>query len=494
MEKKIVTFKGITNVPDDGFNEAGDMAVLMNMRHKGGELVPCQPPAETPTVKFTQLEYHSNSGYWLGVVNGELAVYDNEFNVAESIAEQGSIVQRGVESFAIMGNIIIINSDNKVYYAIWRNGNYVYLGGLPKAPELIASNLQEKNMQRTTEQSYWTRYSKDHKELFNRTVQKGFVDEILNTIYEKRGYIDRAWFRVGLKLFDGSYIALSGIYQLSARRTGQKSAIGVQPGDSMWFPVPGSSGEEVKYKTSVYYFVPTIKVSKINSNWKDIISSIDVFSTGSIMAFAPFKERGERGGTLLTDEYEWYRKRTADEFKQAIIDAEFYKVAEFSIDGDKLWEVDNTSPSNLSVQQALTNVQFNDIFSKKSFVYNSRLHVADTKERLFKGFAPAYKMDDKEVDRTENLWTVLVYINTDNGLKIVKYAESGSAPEDNPGLLYYFSYPDSRAVRMEIYRMGYDDTGLQVLKIPLIAHRTKNEAYYFATELTSFSTDDGGDN
>ena len=497
MEKKIISFKGISNVPDDGLNEAGDMAVLMNMRHKGGELVPSKKPSVyTFSTAVKQLLYHEQSGYWL-VINsdGDLGVHDltkKPSYIALLINHSSGKV---ANKFSLFGNIVIINytenSEEKVYYCIWRNGGYKHLGGLPEVPDLMASNLQEKNMQRTTEQLYWKRYDKDHKALYNRTVQKGFIDEILNTIYEKRGYIDRAWFRVGLRLFDGSYIALSGIYQLSARRTGDNAAIGIQPGNSMWFPVSGSSGDEVKYTTSVYYFVPTIKVSKIDSNWKDIISSIDVFSTGSIMAFAPFKERGERSGTLLTDEYEWYRKRTAEEFKQAIIDAEFYKVAEFSIDGNKLWEVDNTSPSNLSVQQTLTDIQFNDVFSKKTFVYNSRLHIAGTKERLFKGFAPAYKMDYQAVSRIENPWTVLVYINTENGTKIVKYSETGGAPEDNPELLYYFSYPDSRATKMEIYRMRYDNAGLEVLKIPLTAHRTKNEAYYFGTELSNVTIGDG---
>lgn len=487
MEKKIVTFRGITNVPDDGFNEAGDMAVLLNMRHKGGELVPCQPPAkENRGYSIKQALYHANSDHWLELEDeGTLYYRHKDSQKEEYLAD-------GVMSFAIMGNIVIMYGKDFVHYAIWRNGGYVFLGELPHVPELRATELGEKKKERITEQKYWTRYDKDNKDLYNKAVQKGFVDEILNSIYEECGYIDRAWFRVGLKLFDGSYIALSGIYQLSARHTGENSAIGVQPGDTMWFPAVGKE-DEVQYKASVNYFVPKIEVGKISDNWKDVITSIDVFSTGSIMTFMAAKERGERSGTLFTDEYEWYRKRSKEELKEVMINAEFYKVAEFSINGEPMWKIDNTSPSVIAVQKALTQVQVHSVIPQNSYVYNSRLHASNIKEALFKGYAPAYRLDDKGFDRTENQWTVLVYIDTDNGQRIVKYKEGGGTPEDNEDLLYYFMYPDSRATKMEIYRMGYNNAGLEVLKLPLTAHRTRNEAYYLQMDSITVKTNEGQD-
>ena len=128
MEKKIISFKGISNVPDDGLNEAGDMSVLLNMRHKGGELVPCQGPAETPGFKgVEQVLYHANSGLWLFLQDGRLYYFkENDWSDGALY-----IYQSGVESFAIMGNIVIMNFADRVEYAIWRGKDYEYLGELP---------------------------------------------------------------------------------------------------------------------------------------------------------------------------------------------------------------------------------------------------------------------------------------------------------------------------------------------------------------------------
>lgn len=475
MNKINIPFRGMTNVPDDSFSQDGSMSVLLNMRHKGGELVQCQPPVEKgATDAVLQVLYHPQSDRWLELLSG------GELSVRYGEKQEGDIKVSGVNSFAIMGNIVIMYLENSVEYAIWRNGGYVYLGELPEVPRLNASNLQEQIKKRTTDEQYHVKYDKNREYLYNRAVQKGFIDEVLDSVYTECGYVDRAWFRVGLKLFDGSYIALSGIYQLSARKTGEVDLIGIQTKD-MWYQVhTGQTEGDDNYTAQVNYFKPAISVSKIDGNWKDIISSIDVFSTGSIMAYTVKKERLERGGSLLTEEYEWYRKRTAEELKDAMINAEFYKVAEFSIDGELLWKIDNTSPSNLAVQQQLKDVQVHGVIPRETFVLNSRLHAAKMDEIYFKGYAPAYKYDSSNNARSENHWTVVVYINTDNGQRKVVHTESeGSKPD----LLYYFMYPDSRATKMEIYRTM--DGNLQVLELPLTAHRVRNEAYFLKTVLTS---------
>lgn len=465
MNKINIPFRGMTNVPDDSFSQDGSMSVLLNMRHRGGELVQCQPPTKDVTVQVKQALYHAQSGQWLFLKpTGQINI--------------GGETVTGVTSFALMGNIVVLYKERSVEYAIWRNGAYVYLGPLPEVPVLTATDLDEKNKTRKTGGKYYRVYNPDKPEsssLYNRAVQKGFVDEVLNSIYEDCGYVDRAWFRVGLKLFDGSYIALSNIYQLSARETSDTDLIGVQ---DLWV------AEDVKADTSEYtvkvnYFVPKLAIEGHLENWKDIVASIDVFSTGSIMSYVAAKERGERGGTIHTDAYEWYRPRTAEEMKEAMLNAEFFKIAEYSLDGTKTWGIDNTSPSIIAVQQHLDEIQVHEEIADKAAVYNSRLHIAEIKERFFKGFAPAYRYDGTSSTRTDAKWTIVVYIDTAYGSKRVIYQEN----ENTTKLLHYFMYPDSRAVRMEIYRTN--SGALEVAKIPLTAHRVRNEAYYLQTKISN---------
>lgn len=471
MNKINIPFKGMTNVPDDSFSQDGSMSVLLNMRHKGGELVQCQPPAKEPTVQVKQALYHAQSGQWLFLKpTGQINI--------------GGETVTGVTSVALMGNIVVLYKERSVEYAIWRNGDYVYLGPLPEVPVLTATDLTGIDKIRNTEEKYYKKYSKENKELWYRNVQKGFVDEMLDSIYNECGYVDRAWFRVGLKLFDGSYIALSGIYQLSASRTGDDDAIGKQ---DLFIPM-GTSDPQL-FQAKVKYFKPKLAVEGIDSNWKDVISSIDVFSTGSIMSNAVARESGERTGSyiiggegeitaVMTDAYEWYRPRSAEEFRTAVIDAEYYKVAEFSIDGKEMWRVDNTSPSVLAQQIHLSDIQYHEYVAKSTQVYNARMHSVVDKTVFFQGFNPSYKYDGVEGSaRTDDKWTVVVYIETDAGERRVVLEES-SADKD---LLYYFVYPDNRATRMEILRYE-SGTGNVKMVIPLTAHRFRNEAYCLGVE------------
>lgn len=470
MNRFNVTLKGMSNVPDDGFNEAGDMALLLNMRHKGGELVQCQPPAVERGVAVKQVLYHAQSGEWLTLsTHGKITI--------------GGETVSGVKSFAVMGNVVILYKEKSVEYAIWRDKKYVYLGPLPEAPLLTATGLGEISKRRTTEEKYYEKYDKNNKELWYRSVQKGFVDEILDSIYNECGYVDRALFRVGLRMFDGTYIALSGIYQLSARRTDANDAIGVQDLFIPW----NSNADPKQYLAEVKYFKPQLQVEAVDSNWKDVISSVDVFTTGSIMNYVVAKERGERssidqteGGVsaIMTDTYEWYRPSTAEEFKEAFVNAEYYKVAEFDLNGKEMWKVDNTSPSVLANQTHLSEIQYHSYVAKSTQVYNARLHSVVDKTVFFQGFNPSYKYDGVNTgEREHGVWTVVVYIDTDAGERRVVLTEK----DNNKDLLCYFSYPDSRAKRMEIFRYE-SGTGTVKAIVPLTAHKFRNEAYYLDVE------------
>ena len=123
MEKKIISFKGISNVPDDGLNEAGDMSVLLNMRHKGGELVPSKKPSVYKwSTGIKQLLYHEQSGYWLAINSeGALGVYDftkESPYITLLISPSNGMV---ANKFSLFGNIVIINFTENSEEVIARN-------------------------------------------------------------------------------------------------------------------------------------------------------------------------------------------------------------------------------------------------------------------------------------------------------------------------------------------------------------------------------------
>ena len=462
MEKKIVTFRGITNVPDDGFNEAGDMAVLLNMRHKGGELVPCQPPAkENRGYKIKQALYHANSEHWLELEDNGLLYYrKNDSQQEEQLAD-------GVMSFAIMGNIVIMYGEDFVHYAIWRNGGYVYLGPLPEVPIMkVTKEIVEDSL--LTEGKYEMFYNSDTSELYNGYVQKGFIDHALSLVYKQGVYIDRAFFIVALRLFDGTYIATSSPYQISmGERTGEVNTV-------RWEPFTGSSSD--RYKATAKGFVPTFKFLDEHleylEGYEDIVLSIDVFTSGSIMnkgvKKATYESKVTDGTTMkVGQEYEMYDWLSVSEIKENIENAVFRKIAEFDLKGNKVWDIKDTSPSSLAVQDVLVFNTMHSYIPKDTIIYNSHLHIYNNKSVLFKGH-DYYVLNENSQN---NPCSVYTFLKTENGVKVVK-SEAIFDSNDIPG---YIIYPDSRAFKMQIF-----NEDAECVEIPLKAHGLNNYAFYIS--------------
>lgn len=382
MEKKIVTFKGITNVPDDGFNEAGDMAVLMNMRHKGGELVPCQPPAEDNRgYSIKQALYHANSEHWLELEDdGSLYYRNKDSQQEEQLAD-------GVMSFAIMGNIVIMNFADRIEYAIWRNGGYEYLGGLPEVPEMkIILSHHLKSV--TSEGGY--SYSKHDNETSWMKHSKGFFDKALDGIYKSKYFVDNVLFIVGIKLFDGSY-RYSHLYYVRGEGEFVLDGLTVSSGIKNFATYIGTAindNEKANITAEVVGFHTDLSFDYNLGKWEDIISSVDIFTSGSIMEHEVktgtldlFKLTGYGTLETVSSEVTLYTNKAVPQLRNEIESCSiFSKFASYDLKGNLLWEAEETSPSYLSVQDKLPATNLKQFISKKNLVYNTRLHLYEYRE------------------------------------------------------------------------------------------------------------------
>lgn len=469
MEKRIISFKGISNVPDDGLNEAGDMSVLLNMRHKGGELVPCQPPTPVRVDdNISQVLYHANSGYWLALKRGELLVYDNKFNVAESIAEQGTIVQSGVESFALMGNIVIMNFADRVEYAIWE-GNYRVLGALPEIEDSLVIRFSDNEEQEKSNATF---------DLVGSTASTirgakiGAINKLLDAVYEEKGFVDRVWFKVAFRLFDGTYIKSSKIVQASWY---EEATQGTVPGMSnttkeLWY-----LGENDVYHARVKYFRVETELEEHLferlKGWENVITSVDVFTTGSIMSFGLVRDVE---GSVVRDNY---RTLNQKEFYDSVVNANFYKMAEYSTNGKLRWEIDNTSPSYLSAQTSLVEASQDVYIPNNSGVYNKLYHIFDFKKKLFNGYTLPAALRGQGSDYTgkSGEYSIAVFIKTEDGEKVVE--KNFTLPSRYLNLEYY-SYPDSRA-----YKMIITDDSMNRHEVLLEPHPYRNEAFALQVDI-----------
>ena len=382
MEKRIVQFKGMTNVPDDGINEAGDMSVLLNMRHKGGELVQCQPPSEIDNLSGVKKAlFHNNSKCWIVLRDdGSLKAYKNLEDKTPSFV----IKEDGAEEFALMGNVVtvVLNSDSEFY--LWKDSEFTYLGNFPEVPELTITKSVEEKIIRAGDTYYnYTAFNQSNDKKWS-LFSKGFFDQCLQECYASKLYIDNALFIVGLKLFDGSY-KFSHLYLVNTDFFNDSPLTF----KTISLPTPSNwgGGAASQMEVSIMGYRVSFKMDYDLTLWKDIIVSVDIFTSGSIMNYKVTNEafyvydydNSDTKGMKLTHigNADVYTQKALPEIRKEIESCStFYKIESYDIAGNRLDYIDNTSPSKLSAQDRLPYSNVKTFYGKKSTVYNRMSHVA----------------------------------------------------------------------------------------------------------------------
>lgn len=473
MEKKIIQFKGMSNVPDDQVSQDGQMAVLMNARIKNGEIVQrMMPELEKMTYVVKKAIYHAPSDRLLELdVNGVLRMNGEPF-YEENVV---------VVNFETTGNLVVVYLEKDVVYSIWRDDKYNYLGALPALPKWGVFDFDSSKHSR--QETMTCSVNPDAGNYYWR-LQKGLMDKALSYIYSEKGYVDRAWFRIGVRLFDGTYICLSDTMELSSFEP-------VSDTPSSGIVEKKILGAQVRVLVSgtnmvvkLYYFVPEFYVEKIDGPWTDLIAGIDILSTGSIMSYQHGMLNEMEMENPLAGVEVW-KTRTAQQLKDALLNAEFYRVATYDTGGNLIWSIDNTSPSNIAVQNRLEDVVVHKIIPMETEVYNGRLHAYDFKEVLFGGYGSMTTYYGGGTER-EDAWDVYVYIKTDAGIKIVHKKEEPVIYLSDADYKYIykhsyvFSYPDSRAFKAVVYKSG------KTKEFVLTPHPSRNEAFFIETKYVEF--------
>lgn len=381
MEKRIVQFKGMTNVPDDGINEAGDMSVLLNMRHKGGELVPAKKDKVFDVGgMYTIKKAKFHNGMLLELNYGGKLQVRKEYDKAYDDELGKTFNSLKVEDFDVMGNIVVMSLKNSLEYAIWRNERFEYLGALPEVPDMgLEKNIRREVVQTPTVYSYdeedfdygskWIKHS------------KGYFDKCLDLHYKKGRYIDNVLFIVALKLFDGSY------------KYSQLYLVRDDEGDANFIArtyerFAGEKGALMEVQIDGIECVFKFNYSLLK--WKDIIKSVCVFSSGSIMGCKPVKKNVySKYSNPNIREFEdlgvceFYAKKMMFEIREEIEQwSTFYKVAEFDLEGRQKFLTSDTSPSGIANMDALTESQTKTYLGGRNFVYNGRIHLYDYQEQV----------------------------------------------------------------------------------------------------------------
>ena len=437
-----VRFMGIHRDTNEGLSPDGECMQLIGATATEDGIKMLEVPKEEHYVEgsFTNIKWFAKGNCYLAIDSAKHLVRftegaNNSSEQAINSSEQannpteleavdvvGDEQELGIKvtGYEVIGNMICCFTANGIYYVLHKGDEYINLKYAPKTPRLRVSNIAMK-----VEDSI--ELQKTPGEGTSREYVSGMC-LVAQSLLEKHGYyIDRTFYRVGFKMFDGTYIGVSPIYCCEPTEVQNESVdrqmdrhplhkIYYLPGLDEQFDLYGLNHGEGSdmlsnpYLTSglikdafnysmgsatdtmgdnstrvdvwcgVCGFKPTLKLDYVDlGNWKSIITSIDVFTTGSVKHHKMVTEDDgkERMTYIQKDNY-------VKEVEQALLT--FRKCASFNVNGELGWELENVTPDNLQVQDALSDFNSNNTIVSgddvKTYAYNSRLHVGNLSEAL----------------------------------------------------------------------------------------------------------------
>ena len=259
-----------------------------------------------------------------------------------------------------------------------------------------------------------------------------------------------------------------------------------------------------------------VKIEKnIPESLKPLVRSVNIYITQEVFLYKDDNYRRVSRATHSGANIDNYLPdlKSDEEIKEELMSQEnFYKVKEIfpndivpgewvTVDlkdklGDSLRNQERLPQDLLSHHQVIPN---------KQYTYNSRLHVADYKTILSRGWPLPYLKQigglgqfsvGGSFDTENGVWYCSVELKTDTGIsKIVRYKSDEVIQNpyeviQNPYEVFsplspIISYPDSRAKKITLYRW-YDMDGdkyEQKLIFELTASESHNFAYYISSDL-----------
>ena len=496
MQNLIIPISGLHSNLETRLLRDGDTHILHNLTIEDGGVKTITPPRKSTATTSSTIEYyHEKADKWLSLQGGKVYGPDGAY-----INTDGYI-----SSVAFMGNIVMMYSGNETRYAIY-DGDYRYLGKIPELPKLNITIKSTIYTTLTTE-----KYYSDEAELSETdeglkwiNASKGFFDECLNNLYKQGAYIDRTLVRMALRLFDGNYVAYSPIYYIEDSDipikvieypwlANKNYQIG-RDNENFFTAARYTSSERSQYFTAVRGFIPIFKLEDYDlKRWKDIISGIELFATAPIMGHKEEHVETNEKQTLLEDgqlsaivnistnkKHERYVLKNAGEIKEEISKTSlFYKIAEFDLEGNEVWRLENTAPSQLAMQTTLPIEEMPHELTEAryKYTYNRKIHLAGISEWLRDAYMEYSRagLTSKKISQI----TAEVTIRTTEGERNVittKMQPEINETEGNLSLTPLLCYPDAKASNMRLHIC--DGYSLKYKDFPLTAHDTLNIAYF----------------
>lgn len=493
MESVKIPFAGINRSIDDGISVDGQSMELINARIKNSSVEPIGNPVHVATFDFPvkRIYYHSLVNKIIAFSNsGDIYALDNDYTNKTLLSSE----LRNSSHVEFIGNMACFFKGGNILYLLHGVNGYEYIGNIPELPQLIINqSVKVVNI------------CPDHKFLGGRkseelTVEEftqsaryvaaGYLDNCIDSLNREKYMIQPCLIKYAFRTTSGKYIKESPViiveHTQMVRHDFKFDGVTGDTTPGAWTFLSQSAPLDIgkdDYSNSTfkaYYHAFAALGTKLDMSFpqsinlsylKSLITSIEVF----ISPIEWHTKKDKKYNSITYTEYE------SNDYKSQLLKAyKFYKVAEFSLDGEKIWELENWSKDNLAIQEQLVTTEIKHQFSAKtSYVYNSRLHLANISYTMFDGYGYGYDSFTQEEGDNE-LYTAIIFthINTEQGEYVTR-----KRVEIKGRLAPFLTYPDSRAIKMEVYvtknYTGNPDHLFYKRTFHLTKHPHLNLAYYY---------------
>lgn len=544
MEVKDVVFTGIGRAMSDMDCQDGELSISHNIIRDNGAMRPIWIPGEgISLVEGEKIVYiHRNTGYknYITLKDSILYWFDDSMGANRYVIKNAGEGEYEYLNLNSIGNTLIVSTDKGIYYALFEDGAYTYLGEKPD--ETVISFDLESSFLNTADgdDPYTYNVSSDKMEdggekitikeeyqQYMGEVENGLVNRLLADARDSNRIVYPCFVRYAYKLYDGSYIMHSSPVLLVpnsdfAPVVCAKMKIDTNTGNA---GVQSAEFSAMACASDIYYNV--LENNGI-SKWSDIVKSVDIFMSEPISSrntdavkvteLVKLHKKGAGNGLIYANQllYEndplpFYSIASAEvipagersvlymmhdksmdraDFHAKVKETSiFFKVRSIDIKDmdngrrDLLITPDenNGSPlSTLAVGERMTDdYQTHDFFTAKSmYVYNHRLNLSGMTRKLFEGYNTSAMVFDIPINNSRTQKAVIyTYINKDGKEMVVKN-ECYGMEKFYP---MYLFYPDADAYKMVINIEDKTNNGvpMYVYELKLEKHPYLNGAVFF---------------
>lgn len=494
MARIKVPFLGVTSRSN---HADGECKNIVNLRPKNGFLKPVPPRKieQNLTWDYDIIFVHRGNDYehWIGVRNFDEADSYGVYSMIYADIKNTTPMHVGntsslVKSVQQIGNTLAFVTDNDIYYALYINNGYKFLGSMPEIPPITmgvgTTICYDKLFYKNVLGSLWM-----FADISKREINEAVVNKARKNIIDGTSTSGVA---AGVKLFDAHLVRYA--FRLYDGRVIKHSPpILVMPNldilsmNRYLVSYLVQNGSDVQYDDSYVYvrgydFNMEYDFSSI-AQWNDIIKSVDVFTSAPLGVIAPeFFRDNINTGRVEIDLIDELTQKQIDKVAECSL---FYHshTLELKSNSQSFCGSINKSISNINniiYQELMEDDQFSHhiITSDLSNAMNNRLRLSRIKTKLFNGYPMAFFkwMSDYNGQTRGSIpvstYTVHVHIKTSSGIYI------GETVVDESFFLNSFlAYPDSRAFEINIYTRTGIGPYVLIYTSKLISHPSLNISY-----------------